>query len=59
MKRKVHRQLRKWKKGKLERVKFINAKMEFEALRKEKRKRKRKDEEEELKGLKNEAEIHQ
>lgn len=44
MKRKVYRQLRKWKKGNLERVKFINAKMEFEALRKEKRKRKRKDE---------------
>lgn len=59
MKRKVHRQLKKWKKGKLERVKFINAKMEFEALRKEKRKRKRKDEEEELKERSRDLEIHQ
>lgn len=57
MKRKVHKSLKKWKKGKIGRKKYIENKKSLRELMEEKRKKKRKEEEKELRMLRNETEM--
>lgn len=56
-KRKVKRILRKWRKGKVSREKYMEERRKWKELLETKQKKRKEEEEKELRGLKNEAEV--